>query len=138
MKPGCSLPAPEVSFPVPLSEKDFVFSINILSQLPVIPVQYARKHSNCNEQSLDEWAASVIKSHLEWLWSLDAEVLLVTDVEHQAINQAGEVEQTFDLLYGNTVHGPISEWSWPYAPSGELVKGYALEAKVRGFYKNNR
>jgi hypothetical protein len=134
---GCDLPIPEASLPFGVAEADFVFSINILSQLPVIPVQYATRTLDCSEKQLDKWSANIIRTHLEWLQSLKADVFLVSDVEHLAMNEAGDVEQVFDCLYGQKLPEPITEWGWLYAPYGELVKGYAMKANVQAVFIKN-
>ncbi len=73
------------NFPVPspppdimLDDADLVISSNLLSQLPLIPMQcLRRKKSHSNEETIVEFAQGIVRAHLEFLDTCPGTVCLI-------------------------------------------------------------
>jgi len=98
-------------------EIDLVISANMLSQLPLLPVEYAAKHRLTRSKSL---AGDIVRNHLDGLRGFDCRVCLLTDTEQVVRNRQGEVRERRDLLYGIALPSPPLAWEWTIAPFGEI------------------
>ena len=88
--PGLFLDDPDV---------DFTASVNLLSQLPCMPMAYLSRQGVHSKESIDEYARDLIRAHLAYLDRMPGRVALVTDFERLKITPAGQiVERTRSLL----------------------------------------
>lgn len=126
---NAELPEPACSLPYDLGSKDYLLSINILSQLPLIPLKFAHRYIP-DEAALDKWAGDIVRAHLDGLREQHTNVLLVTDIHHRLTNREGAVVEEYDCLFGNTLTGEEECWNWEYAPEGELIKGHTMDSLV--------
>lgn len=124
---------------------DFVYSANLLSQLPLHALAALRRHApHLDETVREAFAASLIRAHLDWLGDLPCPACLVADVEEQAVDEhvvalkAGE-ETVTPLLYGveirsNELRGAETArtWTWDMAPGGEALPGMDVRRRVLG------
>ncbi len=122
--------APDLSF----DGTDLVISLNVLSQLPLLPMEFAAK----KKKSIDEnIPARLIAAHLEALASLSCRVCLITEVEH-SLCLDGEVIERFDPLMGENIPQDLKthakSWDWDYAPHPERHPKYDLVYRVEGFF----
>jgi hypothetical protein len=102
-------------------EIDFTVSLNLLSQLPCMPMSYLRWQGGRSESQLEEFARVLIQAHLDYLQKLPGKVLLITDIERQTFNLMGQITEVRDLLFGLKL--PKSwdrEWVWKLAPAPEV------------------
>jgi hypothetical protein len=102
------------------AELDFVYSANVLSQLPVSPLRTLRKrHPDLPEEMLDAFGASIVVGHLQALSALDCTACLVTDVRERGQDRHGQTRYAADLLHGVVLERTGEGWTWRIAPRGE-------------------
>ena len=111
-------------------EVDYVVSVNLLSQLTYIPAMYLSKSPPRPESEIDDYARSLIESHLDYLQRLPGVVTLVTDVEKIQIDSDGHEVDRFDILYGVTLPWSGEEWTWEHVPLKHLSREFAYHRRV--------
>jgi hypothetical protein len=102
---------------------DWVASVNLLSQLPLLPLRWLREHfPEIGEDALENWSAGLMRQHLDYLAAFAAPVCLLTDMEQTTRGREGEVIECVDLEAKIGLEGKvISQWRWDIAPEGEIV-----------------
>lgn len=96
---------------------DFVVSANLLSQLPILPVDWFESRGIPLPHEL---GAEIVAAHLRGLARLSAHVCLITDTEQVTEDRNGRVIERFDLLHGIALPHPDRSWIWEIAPFGEI------------------
>ncbi|MGE3807172.1 MAG: hypothetical protein AB7K24_21120, partial [Gemmataceae bacterium] len=66
-RPGSKLPTVEPDLFFDDDEVDLVASINLLSQLPYLPVQYLKQCGHHADEAVEAYARGVVQAHLEYL-----------------------------------------------------------------------
>lgn len=131
---GADLSVPEHA-DIPANGADLVVSLNILSQLPILPFAYGEKKQCPLEEGVGR---ALIKGHLKALSELDARVCLISEVE-QLLCQGDEVIERDDPLHGETIpqdlKGRSNSWDWRFAPHPERHPDYDLTYRIEGFMK---
>jgi hypothetical protein len=112
---------PEAAPGIPIDgDTGLVVSLNILSQLWVVPRAYAlRKLTLIDEEQLDGWCRQVVESHHAFLLSLPCSVCLVADHEFVKRDREGTVVGRASTICGLTLPTPHASWTWNIAPMGE-------------------
>lgn len=105
-----------------------VVSLNLISQLPLIPVAQARRRWPAAD--LDGFAHAIIAAHLDHLRRFDCPVLLIGDVARRYLDSTGVERDREDPLLGVTLP-PGPEWDWLLAPPGEARRGMSIINRVR-------
>lgn len=125
-------PAPGPDLSLGLAGLDFVYSANLLSQLPLHALAALRRRSPApDEAALGDFAASLVRAHLEALRALPCAACLVADSLERS--STGDVlDHEADLLYGVPLDLPGERWTWQLAPRGEISPGLRLERLVLG------
>lgn len=108
---------------------DFVYSANLLSQLPLFALDALRPDPG--EERRAELGAMLVRQHLDGLAALGRPACLVTDVTERGLRR-GVVEYEADLLFGVEIGLPGETWVWNMAPDGEAVRGLDVERTVLG------
>lgn len=126
------VPAPRPDLSLGLRELDFVYSANLLSQLPLYALAALRKRSPAPEpEELEAFAASLVRAHLEALRILPCPACLVTDTLERGY-RSDRLEYETDLLYGVPLDAPAESWTWRLAPRGEAYPDLDVERLVLG------
>jgi hypothetical protein len=108
-----------------------VISLNILSQLPVLPRRYAKKHMpGLEEDDLEAWCRRIIATHYTALRALSCDVCLIADHGYTKRDRQGAVIEAGSTIHGFELPAPASGWTWPVAPLGEESQQYAKELQV--------
>lgn len=107
-------------------EVDLVISANLLSQLPILPVDGAGETD-------PDLGGRIVRAHLDGLSALAARVCLVTDVVQTEEDRDGRVTDRLDLLHGVRLPTPDSVWTWDLAPFGEAARHRRLVHRVHGY-----
>lgn len=128
--PSCPLPRAMPQMFCDDPEVDYVASVNLLSQLPYIPSLYLAKNPARSEQEIDDYARSLIESHLDYLRRLPGVVTLITDVEKIQFDREGEIVDRFDILYGVKLPWFGEEWMWNHVPLKHLSPDVAYHRRV--------
>lgn len=119
-RPGTPLPAPQ---PIPLLQRDdvdFIVSLNLLSQLGVLPVEWIERRAGPPGPAMAEaYAADLTRAHLAELARCRARVCLIADVEWWRQDAEGRIVERASTIY--EVPPPVSsgEWIWAIAPAPE-------------------
>ncbi len=126
-----ALPLPDLAL---LTEPtiDFVASVNLLSQLPVKPVEYLQRQSpGLPIDALNAFAWRLLQHHVAQLQRLAVPVCLVTD-DHQYTRAADQtvIEHTELIAPLDLSNQVFDRWHWPLAPLGELPGGMTADHEV--------
>ncbi|MCJ2034406.1 hypothetical protein [Methylobacterium sp. J-068] len=108
------------------SDVDFVVSANVLSQLPILPLDRPGFVP-------PDLGARIVAGHLDGLARLAARVCLLTDVEQVEQDRDGRVTDRIDLLHGIGLGTPDRTWIWDLAPFGEAARHLRQQHRVQAF-----
>ncbi|HAK59429.1 MAG TPA: hypothetical protein DCO77_03460 [Nitrospiraceae bacterium] len=116
---------PELPEPAPATTEidentGLVVSLNILSQLWVVPRTYAVRHFRgfTNDQ-VEEWCRRIVESHYAALRSLRCDVCLVADHEFVKRDGEGQVASRASSIYDILLPEPDASWTWNILPIGK-------------------
>ncbi len=117
-------------------EPSLTLSANILSQLPLMPLDCLVRRSdgqlNEDEPPLSQFCHDLVAHHLTWLKSLPGQICLISD--ERRIFYGGEAAMADeDALYGNVLPEGGEQWLWDIAPPGEQEKHIGIRHLVRGY-----
>jgi len=108
-----------------------VVSLNILSQLWVIPRAYAlKKLRNLDEEDVDDWCKQTTGSHYTFLQSLTCPVCLIADHEFVKRDREGRIVSQGSTVAGLALPEPETSWTWNIVPLGEKDRFVSKELKV--------
>lgn len=113
-------------------ELDFTASVNLLSQLPCMPMtylQYQRVHST--EKVLD-YVRNLLSTHMAYLRQLPGVVTLITDIERLKYNLMNQLVERKDLFFGIPPPTGGTEWEWRLAPCPEADERHHFYRRVIG------
>lgn len=108
---------------------DFVASVNLLSQLPYIPLSYLERHKLAEFDQRRELARGLIHDHLSYLKKFACPVTIVADLRRIALND-GAVFEDFSALHDVEFPWPGTEWNWELAPRPEAHRVYSYRRRV--------
>lgn len=124
-------PAAVVPDELTLADADLVVSANVLSQLPLIPVQYLRKSQpHVSEDELHTFAQGIVRAHLAFLETCLGTVCLISEVERQFVD-GGHILETEDPLWGVPLDLEGEEWFWNIAPRPEVSPDVDIRNRVK-------
>ncbi|MDX1347529.1 MAG: hypothetical protein R3189_04675 [Thiomicrorhabdus chilensis] len=115
-------------------EIDLVVSLNLLTQLPLMPVKWLESHGNFNEHQTEKLGQDLINSHLQYLQKFKAKkdtvVCLIADRWVQRFDCEGQLIKEFDPWWD--VPQPViqQEWDWQVMPLGEASNRYSQIHRV--------
>jgi hypothetical protein len=130
--PGTTLPRTEPSLFLDDAEVDLVVSLNLLSQLPVVPTTYLERFGVHPPEAVAAFARHLIASHLAYLQRFTCTVTLITDVEKLTLNRAGKLVGKSSLLRGVELPCEGETWTWHLAPRPEADPDYSYYRRVVG------
>ena len=130
---------PPVPTPDPLAglpEPTTTLSLNLASQLPIMPLQWAEARGVTEPDRL-AFGRALIDAHFAWLAALPGRVGVVTDIRrvYTAVGPPGQasVVETEDALLGARRPSPDRPWTWDVAPAGEIAPDLALALEVHAW-----
>lgn len=110
---------------------DLTISVNLLSQLPVIPDRLLTTARS--EEVARTFGRHLVEAHLDYLKRLPGMTTLITDVAAKKISLAGDVVDQWGILYGTELPPPDESWQWCLAPSPEQEVGFNFVREVVAF-----
>src|SRR5262245_42698499 len=113
-------------------EIDFAASVNLLSQLPCMPMAYLTREGAHSPEKIEEYAHDLIRSHIAYLDRLPGRVTLVTDYERLKVSPLGKVVEVRDLFFGVRLPKWGEEWEWKLAPCPEADPQHHYYRRVVG------
>lgn len=107
-----------ITIPSYNTEKDpgLVISLNILTQLESLPLDYLKKKYRINEEDCIRFRTNVQNSHIDFLKKHRS--VLISDYSEVTTFKSGEVIPTVTLLAGLPSAMMKEEWSWDFDKSG--------------------
>lgn len=129
---GLGAPPPVPNLGLGLPDLDFVYSANLLSQLPLFALSTLRSRMpEAGHEALEAFAASLVRAHLAGLSRLSCPACLVTDIRERGF-AGSRLDYETDLLFGVTDLPPGETWVWRLAPRGEHHPDLDVEHLVLG------
>lgn len=114
--------------PPDLGRFDAAVSCNLLSQLPVLPLEALEKRGVGAEERA-AFARTLIEEHVAWLRASAGVAALFTDVETEWVADDRTTRRE-DSLWGVPLPPPDRTWTWDIAPHGEHDRHHALRHRV--------
>jgi hypothetical protein len=128
---------PQVALPPARIAEDagLVISLNILSQLWVVPRLYAaRRIRSLEGDRVDDWCAEIVEAHYRWLRSCSADVCLVADYEMIKRDRSGRSISRESTVYGLDLPQPDASWTWNIVPPGDRSQHVSKELIVGAWH----
>ncbi len=114
------MPLPVPAIPEIDEKTDFVISLNVLSQLSIIPAVYAlKKKSEINEDYLGSWCRKIMENHYIALKMLSCNVCMISDYLFIKKDRTGNIIERGSTLSGFLLPEPDYSWIWEIAGFGE-------------------
>lgn len=114
------IPAPTRFLDV--AEVDWVASVNLLSQLPLLPQEWMRQHfPEADEPGWAEWGARLMQQHLDYLCAFSAPACLLMDTRQTRSLKNGNILEQRDFSALARAGQPFAHWRWEIAPPGEIT-----------------
>ncbi|HEX9137184.1 MAG TPA: hypothetical protein VF905_09615 [Nitrospirota bacterium] len=128
--PEAAPEAPEID-----EKTGLVVSLNLLSQLWVVPRSYAIMNlSGLNEEQVDDWCRRTVESHYAFLRSMPCDVCLVADHEFVKRDQEGCIVSRGSTVSGLVLPEPDASWTWNIVPMGESRQYLSKELYVGAWH----
>jgi hypothetical protein len=115
------------------AEADLIVSANLLSQLPIVPLD-AYEARGC--EAPPHLGRHIIETHLSALDALARQaerVCLITDTIQREEDRAGQTTDSLDLMFGVALPRPEAAWDWEIAPFGEIGRRHRLVHRVHAY-----
>ena len=127
-------PLPQRSVECFVGERfDLVASVNVLSQLPVVPNGYmSRRIRSLTEAQTREFSRALVTNHLDWLCSFPGIACLITDLERLCYGDCGLVSRE-ESLWGVALPEGGRDWLWDLAPRPEMYFHLDVRHRVGGY-----
>jgi hypothetical protein len=110
---------------------DLVVSLNLLSQLAVLPIRWLeRRLGSPADAAIAGFAQSLVAAHLADLRSCRAMTCLISDVERLTIAADGTVIERHSILAEIEPPTAARSWTWRIAPAPELDPDWSEERRV--------
>ncbi len=116
-----------------------IISLNILSQLWVIPRAYAAKQRPAiPHDQVEDWCRQIVESHYTSLRSMSGDVCLVADHEFVKRDHGGSIISKASTLYGLVLPDPDESWTWNIVPAGNDSRSSSKELNVGAWHMRPR
>jgi hypothetical protein len=108
-----------------------VVSLNILSQLSVVPCRFAHLHMSRPEDTrLSSWSDAVLHAHYAALQALTCDVSVIADYRYVLKDETGNIVSEGSTISSLPLPEPASSWTWQLAPRGEISAQHTKELLV--------
>lgn len=124
------LDPPEINVPLfqPESDPGFVVSLNLLTQLEYLPVEYLRKKTKAREEELTELRKVIQESHINFLKKNKS--VLITDTEEVVYAGNDEPHAAATVLVRIPEGENRQEWEWSFDMKGSDYHNRKSKMKV--------
>lgn len=115
---------------------DLVISCNLLSQLPLLPLDAIEARLPViDEASRHVFAQALVRAHLRWMRRAGRAAALFTDLESVWLDRAGRAVERDSSLWDIPLPPPDRAWEWDIAPAGEQDRDLALRHRVGAWFE---
>jgi hypothetical protein len=123
----------EIDIPDYIPEEDpgLVISLNILTQLENLPMEYLRKKTSLRPDELLSLCSNIQKKHVEFLQRNNS--VLISDVEEIITENSGNVRTVPTLRVDITGGGMKDEWIWDFDLKGSDYYNSRSVLKVKAY-----
>lgn len=119
-------------------DADLVISLNILSQLWVIPRTYAStQRPAIPHDQVEDWCRQIVEFHYTSLRFLSCDVCLVADHEFVKRDHAGSIISRASTLYDLALPEPDESWTWNIVPAGKDGRSSSKELIVGAWHMHH-
>jgi hypothetical protein len=108
----------------------FVVSLNILSQLWVVPRAFIGRHlPSVPLEQVEDWCSRIVEAHYSTLRSLSRDICIIGDYEFVKRDSRGAIISRSTTVYDLALPAPDASWTWNILPPGaegvskELIVG---------------
>lgn len=101
---------------IPREDPGFVISLNLLTQLENLPVEFIRKNARMDEAGIDDFRKAIQKKHIEFLTGRKS--VLISDVEEIYTENNGSVNVVPTLRTEIPAGTDHAEWTWDFDLKG--------------------
>jgi len=119
LRPDDTLPSVRSYAPLNEPGVDLVVSLNLLSQLGVLPAEWIAGRLGQTDAATDGFCAALARTHLDDLARCRAPVCLIADVEWQHVGADGTLLERESSIFGIAPPPAAEEWTWTIAPAPE-------------------
>jgi hypothetical protein len=110
-------------------------SLNILSQLWVIPRAYAARQGPVpSEDQMDDWCRRIVESHYASLRSMTWDVCLIADYEFVKRDKEGSIFSKASTIYDLPLPEPDASWTWNIVPLGKDSRYLSKDLSVGAWH----
>ncbi|BBP45730.1 hypothetical protein THMIRHAS_11030 [Thiosulfatimonas sediminis] len=99
-----------------------VVSLNLITQLPLLPAKYLLKHGWLRLEQTERFSSLLIQQHLDYLHAFRCPVCLIADRQIVEFNHAGVQLDAFNPWWQVAAPSVIEQWDWELAPFGEIQR----------------
>ncbi|MBP2298402.1 hypothetical protein [Azospirillum picis] len=112
----------------------FAVSCNLLSQLPLLPLDAVERHlPDTPDGERLAFAGRMVHGHLDWLLRVADRAALFTDIDSCWL-RGGEILEVEDSSWGLSLPAPDMSWLWEIAPAPEQDRRRDLRHGVAGWF----
>lgn len=109
---------------------DLVVSLNILTQLPLLPAKWLLSKYALPELALADLSQTMIQQHLDYIQKFNATVCLIADRWDTEFDASGKVLDEFDPWWEVEQPDVIKSWEWELMPVGEVNRSQGQKNRV--------
>ena len=109
-----------------LTVPDLIISLNLLSQLAMKLVDYAKQHG---EDLGIKFSDNVLQAHIDWLIKQETNILMISDISRDYF-QGERLVETIPSLPKSPINGPDETWAGDIAPKGEADPDISIKHNV--------
>lgn len=125
------LPAPKHDAAI-LADAGFVVSANVLSQLPLVPLDWLERRCPWADAAARQaFARAVIDRHLTALQHHEGQVCLIAEIM-RFVHDGGRAIRKVDPLFGAPIMLEGEEWWWDIAPRPEFSPDFDVRLRILG------
>lgn len=107
--------------PDSLADVDMVVSLNLATQLPLIPVRWLMDRFGLRDDAADQTGKAIIEAHLKQLNDYSGVKCLIADRQITEYDAEGALIDAFDPAWDITLPEAGLTWDWEVIPLGESV-----------------
>jgi hypothetical protein len=115
-----------------------IVSLNILSQLWVIPRTYAAKQRpSFPHDQVEDWCRQIVEAHYASIASMACDVCLVADHEVVKRKYDGSIISRASTIYDLVLPEPDASWTWNIVPAGKDGRSSSKELNVGAWHMHH-
>lgn len=112
---------------------DLVVSLNLATQLPLLPVKWLREQCQLRDDEADQIGQQLMAEHVNYLknfYRSGVHVCLIADRWVKRLNRVGEELEGFDPWWEVEKPKSDKQWEWQLMPLGEGSRHYSQVHEV--------